>query len=659
LRSEAIHLGYPANFTIYDTDDAKSVIKEIVKTMGLDEKHYKPSFVYNRISSAKNSLYTFKEYQEDFTIQKEDERGNRPKIGEIFELYAKSCFKNGAMDFDDLLVNMYILLTNFPEILSKYQIKFQYILIDEYQDTNTAQYHIIKLLGAMHENICVVGDDAQSIYSFRGATVKNILQFKNDYDDVKTVKLEQNYRSTQNILNAANHLIQKNENQIKKELWTENLEGSKISLVGNFTDSDEGKFVADTINEEKLRNHFRNEQFAVLYRTNAQSRSIEENLRRANIAYRIYGGLSFYQRKEIKDVVAYLRVIANQQDEVSIKRIINYPKRAIGPTTVGKVSIIAQEKQLTFFEVLERANEFEDFSGSQGKHLQDFAKLITYFQQMQTVKNAYELAEEVGKMTGLIKDLKCDKTAEGIARVENVQELLNAIKEFTERPNDDGEIINRTLGEFLQEITLLTDADQNKNETDVVSLMTIHASKGLEFANVFVVGLEETLFPSSMSLYDRDDLEEERRLFYVAITRAKTNLWISFATNRYRFGNLVSNAPSRFLEELPDKYVNKTKANKPIRGNTNTFQHPASGGAQAIQQKKVVQTVAQHVVSTDFKTDDPNIMETGMKVEHARFGFGKIELIEGTITNKIATINFGSLGQKKIMLNYAKLRIVN
>ncbi len=658
LRVEAERLGYPSNFTIYDTDDAKSVIKAIVKEKNLDDKTYKASIIYNRISSAKNNLYSYREYLADADIQQEDARSNRPLIGQIFEAYSKRCFKNGAMDFDDLLVNMYILLSNFPEALSKYQTKFRYVMIDEYQDTNLAQYHIVKLLGAMHENICVVGDDAQSIYSFRGASMENIFQFQKDYDDVKVIKLEQNYRSTRNIIEAANKVISKNENQIKKNLWTEKESGDKIKLVCSFTDNDEGKFVADAITELKIRNHFHNKDIAILYRTNAQSRAFEESLRRSNIAYRIYGGLSFYQRKEIKDFVCYLRCVANPQDEEALKRIINYPARGIGDTSLNKISVYAREKEITFWQGL---NEIESigFKGATATALQNFVMMIKHFQGLQDKKNAYELAEEIGKQSGIVKELYTDKTVEGLARYENLQELLNSIKEYTETPTEDGELIERNLGSYLQQITLLTDADADtEEEQNTVKLMTIHAAKGLEFPIIFLVGMEENIFPSAMSMYDREDLEEERRLFYVAITRAKEKLWISFANNRYRFGSLVQNDPSRFIDELPAEMVDNSQAIKP------RFNTPKSkglfGNENAIQQKKVVNhsTATVHKTTSNFKAVDPSKLAKDMKVEHQRFGFGKIITLEGPANNRIATINFDApIGQKKIMLNYAKLSI--
>ncbi|MBS1775849.1 MAG: UvrD-helicase domain-containing protein [Bacteroidetes bacterium] len=671
LRAEANKLGYPNNFTIYDTDDAKSVIKSIVSDMKLDDKHYKPAYVYNRISAAKNSLVDPTTYQQDYQIQQEDARSNRPLIGAIYDAYSKRCFKNGAMDFDDLLFKMYLLLTHFPDVLAKYQHRFRYILIDEYQDTNLAQYQIIKMLGAVHENICVVGDDAQSIYSFRGATVQNILQFQDDYEDVKVVKLEQNYRSTQSILNVANTIISKNQNQIPKELWTSNEEGEKIKLVRTLTDNDEGRFVADAITEMKLRNHYKNKDFAILYRTNAQSRSFEESLRRMNITYKLFGGVSFYQRKEIKDFLAYLRIVVNTRDEENFKRIINYPARSIGKTSVDKLLIAANQQDKSFWEVLQFP-EMAGLRGASATAVENFVLMIQGFQTMIETHNAYDLAFTVGKRTGLVAELYNDKSVEGLARYENIQELLNSIKEFTETPDEEGELRDKSLGSYLQQITLLTDADQDKEgDADAVKLMTIHAAKGLEFPCVFNVGLEENLFPSSMSLYDRADLEEERRLFYVAITRAKERLWVTFAGSRYRFGSLVQNDPSRFIDEIPELYLDKSFTGIPHRtagapnglGNTlfPSFDKTPSLKklADKIQQQKAVASQVQHTPSTNFQADDPAKLDVGMKVEHQKFGFGKILNVEGGVHNRVATIEFEGQGAKKIMLNYAKLRIVN
>jgi DNA helicase-2/ATP-dependent DNA helicase PcrA len=730
LRAEATRIGYPSSFTIYDTDDAKSVLKTVINELNLDDKMYKPAVVYNRISAAKNALITAEEYANDFGLQQEDARANRPAISQIYLAYSKRCFKNGAMDFDDLLLQFYLILKHHPEALHKYQHKFNYIMIDEYQDTNPAQYEIIKLLGAMHENVCVVGDDAQSIYSFRGATIENILLFKRDYDDVKVVKLEQNYRSTKQILNVANQVIANNKGQIPKELWTDNGEGEKIRLVRTMTDNDEGKFIADSIQEQKLRNHYFNRDFAVLYRTNAQSRAFEESLRRMNIPYTIFGGISFYQRKEIKDYIAYLRIIVNTRDEEALKRIINYPVRGIGKTSLDKLILIANEKQITLWEVLTKAAEF-GFKAGTLEAIENFVLMIRSFASMLQKSNAYDVAFHVGKQTGLVKELFNDKSTEGVQRYENVQELLNSIKEWVDdkqnraQIDEDGVLLEtegntegqgtRDEGEgkidknvvdsepstdnqleepiparplredvllsaYLQQITLLTDADDKDEHADTVKLMTIHAAKGLEFSCVFAVGLEEMLFPNAMSINTREELEEERRLFYVVITRAKQKLWISYANTRYKFGQVVQNDPSRFINELPEDHLDRSYAGGGFRnqpsssaaermrgwGQTNTIQQtsffdqpkktnerPGYMPPPSSVTKPVV-----HQPSAGFKPSDTSDLREGQKVEHQKFGFGLVLKMEGAAHNPIATIKFDLNGEKKIMLNYAKLRIV-
>ncbi len=676
LRSEAPKLGYPTNFTIYDSDDAKSVIKSIVKELSLDDKQYKPNIVLNRISMAKNALVGPDEYANDWTLQQEDARSNRPQIGSIYKAYSRRCFKNGAMDFDDLLYKMYLLLSGYPEALSKYQHKFKYIMIDEYQDTNTSQYEIVKLLGAMHENVCVVGDDAQSIYSFRGATIENILQFQKDYDEIKVVKLEQNYRSTKNILNVANEVISYNKGQIEKKLFTENAEGEKIKLIRTMTDNDEGKIVADTIQELKLRNHYFNNDFAILYRTNAQSRSFEESLRRMGIVYRIYGGMSFYQRKEVKDFIAYLRLVVNPRDEEALKRVINYPVRGIGKTTIDKAILLANTKEVSVWDILTNA-AFHGFKSGTLECIDAFVTMVQMFQSELIKKNAYDLAIIVGKSTNIVKELFNDKTTEGLARYENVQELLNSIKEFTETPMnlEDGEVGDKGLGSYLQQIALLTDPEESKENVDSVKLMTIHAAKGLEFPVVFLGGLEETLFPSAMSINTREELEEERRLFYVAITRAKAKLHLSYANARYRFGQLQQNDPSRFIDEINEAFIDKSYAGSAARnnnssswaqstasermrrgfGNTPEKQAPAKTHYSSAPSRPQTK---EHVPSEDFIASDTAQLQEGNKVEHQKFGFGKVTKLEGASHNPIATILFDMNGEKKIMLNYAKLRIV-
>jgi DNA helicase-2/ATP-dependent DNA helicase PcrA len=692
LRFEAEKIGYPRNFTIYDTDDAKSVIKTVVNEMNLDDKHYKPSTVYNRISSAKNALVGPHEYKDDWAIQQEDMRSNRPAIAQIYESYTRRCFKNGAMDFDDLLLKFYELLKTVPESLSKYQHKFRYILIDEYQDTNPAQYEIIKLLGAMHENVCVVGDDAQSIYSFRGATIENILQFQKDYDDVKIVKLEQNYRSTKSILHIANHVIKNNKGQIEKVLFTENAEGEKIRLVRTMSDNEEGKYVADSIQEQKLRNHYSNKDFAILYRTNAQSRAFEEALRRMAIPYTIYGGISFYQRKEIKDLLCYLRVIVNPADEESLKRIINYPARGIGKTTLDKLILEANQKDISMWQALEHARDL-GFRAGTLESLEAFVLMIKSFNSMLTKTNAYDVAVHVGKQTNLVKELFNDKSTEGVQRYENIQELLNSIKEWTESPdNDEGEVVDKSLAAYLQQITLLTDADEKDPDADTVKLMTIHAAKGLEFSCVFAAGLEEGLFPNAMAINTREELEEERRLFYVVITRAKQRLWITYANTRYRFGTLIQNEPSRFIEEVPVEMLDKSYAGGGSRntgsqwgggsgfnrmkgwatkddgesgsaskqGGTYFNEKPSKTSEKPsyLAPKTPSTKVVEHVPSADFVPSDTSQLKAGQKVEHQKFGFGEVIRMEGAAHNPIATVKFELNGEKKIMLNYARLRIV-
>ena len=696
LRFEAEKIGYPRNFTIYDTDDAKSVVKTVIQEMNLDDKLYKPNIVYNRISAAKNALVGPAEYRNDYAIQQEDMRSNRPAIAQIYDAYVKRCFKNGAMDFDDLLLKFYELLKNVPESLAKYQHKFKFILIDEYQDTNPAQYEIIKLLGAMHENVCVVGDDAQSIYSFRGATIQNILQFQKDYDDVKIVKLEQNYRSTQHILDVANEVIKNNKGQIEKILFTENVQGDKIKLVRTMTDNDEGKFVADTIQEQKLRNHYNNRDFAILYRTNAQSRAFEESLRRMGIAYTMYGGISFYQRKEIKDFVAYLRLIVNPRDEEALKRIINFPARGIGKTTIDKLVLTANEQNISMWNVLEKAASV-GFRAGTLQALEEFTVMIKSFASMLTKHNAYDLAFHVGKHTNLVKELFNDKSTEGIQRYENIQELLNSIKEWTESPDtEDGELIDKSLASYLQQITLLTDADEKDPNADTVKLMTIHAAKGLEFSCVFAAGLEEMLFPNAMSINTREELEEERRLFYVVITRAKHNLWITYANTRYKFGQVVQNEPSRFIDEVPETSLDRSFAGggamnqggsgwgnsggfnrmkgwgsqqandsgAPSRQQGSYFNERPAGSKTAASQpsylgpKTSAPRVIEHKPSPDFVASDTSGLIAGQKVEHQKFGFGEVLKVEGSAHNPVATVKFELNGEKKIMLNYAKLRII-
>ena len=661
LRVEHEKIGFPSNFTIYDTQDSKSLIKTIVKEKNLDDKLYKPGIIYNRISAAKNSLISSENYLNDSEILSTDKSTGRPKIGEIYMTYQQRCFRASAMDFDDLLFKTNILLKQNPEILYKYQDKFKFILVDEYQDTNHAQYLIIKSLAARFENICVVGDDAQSIYSFRGANIQNILNFRKDYPDYQLFKLEQNYRSTKNIVEAANSIIRVNKDQIKKSVWTANNSGSKIKIIKSYSDNEEGKVVANEIFESASLHSISYKNFGILYRTNAQSRAFEEALRKINIPYRIYGGLSFYQRKEVKDLLAYFRLSANLNDEESLKRIINYPKRGIGLTTINKALVCANEKNVSLWDVVNEPDQFGFVvnSGTRAK-LDLFCSMIQNYNSRVNKSNAYELALEIAKNTGLIRDLSIDRTPEGIVRFENIQELLNGIQEFTKGNNE--QTLN-TLGDFLIDVALLTDADKNDNEdNNKVSLMTIHAAKGLEFSNVHVVGMEEDLFPSMMSKNSRSDLEEERRLFYVAVTRAKINLTLSYAVSRFKWGNLIQCEPSRFLEELDPKYVEHTFS---IKNNKKDFTNAISKNKTSILKNKFSKPLnhlkkINNLSSIHNNKEEKDILKVkvGDQVVHERFGKGKVVEVNGEFPNTKATVFFPSSGQKQLLLKFAKLQLI-
>lgn len=659
LRVEAEHIGYPKDFTIYDTDDSKSLIKTLLKEFQLDEKLYKPGIVYNRISNAKNSLITSDKYKNIPELLEADNSSGRPMISKLFEAYQARCFKAGAMDFDDLLVNTFRLFNEKSDILYKYQHKFKYIMVDEYQDTNLCQYMIVKKLSSMYENICVVGDDSQSIYSFRGANIQNILNFEKDYPDLAVFKLEHNYRSTSNIVNASSSIISNNKEKLDKKIFTENQEGDKIKILRALSDNEEGRLISQLIFEEKNNTHGLNSDFAILYRTNAQSRSFEEALRKNNIPYRIYGGTSFYQRKEIKDLLAYLKLVVNPNDEEALKRIINYPTRKIGNTTIEKLVYTANQNELSMWEVIQKINLFPDF-GAATAHLKNFYMLMSNFQTMQATKNAYEVAEYVAKNSGLVSHLREDKTVEGISKYENLVELLNAIKEFTE---DDTNENDKTLSFFLQDIALLTDADKDNDDTDKVTLMTIHSSKGLEFKNVFVVGLEENLFPSQLSLNSRHELEEERRLFYVAVTRAEQKLTLSFATSRFKYGNLIPCEPSRFIDEIDKKYVefefpqNKREIDAPrsLNPKTTTVSTYGKGYGMQVGKQLFSSNSVSIPASANFVAGDNNLLVEGDEVEHQRFGKGQVLKLEDSGENKKAIINFTQAGQKTLVLKFAKL----
>ena len=671
LRSEAEKLGFPSNFTIYDTQDSDRLIASIIKEMRLDKDLYKYKQIRTRISSFKNSLITVKAYNNNTELQESDKMMRRPETGAIYEEYVSRCFKAGAMDFDDLLLKTNELLNLYPDVLAKYQERFRYILVDEYQDTNHSQYLIVRALADRYQNICVVGDDAQSIYAFRGANISNILNFQSDYPDVTLYRLEQNYRSTKNIVNAANSIISHNKNKIKKIVWTSNETGPLIKINQLPTDSDEGRHVASNIFEFKMREHLRNSDFVVLYRTNAQSRALEDALRKREIPYKIYGGLSFYQRKEIKDIMAYLRLVINTKDEESLKRIIHYPARGIGQTTIDKLIVASKKYNITLFETIKKVKQI-NLNINQGTitKLENFITLIERFRIENELLNAFEITDLIIKKIGILKELKNDATPENISRIENIEELLNGILDFTEGQKELSDA-SGNLNEFLEDVALITDLDNKNNDnSDKVSLMTIHLAKGLEFPYVFVVGLEEDLFPSALSLNTRVELEEERRLFYVALTRAKKRAFLSYTISRYRWGKLIDAEPSRFIDEIGKEYVNhiKMKNNysfKPII-DTSIFQKQKSiKNSKDISENKISNPSIQQLSKIrkirreNLKTDNGisiNIKE-GMNVEHARFGYGTVINIEGKGSDKKAIINFQSSGVKNLLLRFAKLKV--
>ena len=680
LRSESERLGYPSNFTIYDTQDSRSLLKAIVKEMKLDDKLYKPAIVGSRISSAKNNLISPQAYLQNTDIQADDRETGRKKLGEIYMEYAKRCFKAGAMDFDDLLFKTNVLLKNFPDVLEKYQNKFKYILVDEYQDTNYSQYLIVKRLAAKTKNLCVVGDDAQSIYAFRGADIQNILNFKKDYPQYKLFKLEQNYRSSKVIVNAANSIIKNNKKQIKKNVWTANEEGDRIRVIKTYSDNEEGRFVSSDIFSIKQNEQANNLDFAILYRTNAQSRSFEESLRKLNIKYRIYGGLSFYQRKEIKDLIAYFRLTANHNDEEALKRVINYPKRGIGKGSLDKVTIVARENDVSMWEVLCNLPKFGvAVNAGTSNKITQFTNMIKAFATKLETDSASDLASEIGQASGLSPTLYADKSPEGVARYDNIQELQNGIKEFTDKSETDV-----FLSDFLLDVALLTDADNDDEEdNDKVTLMTIHASKGLEFPYVYVVGMEESLFPSQMALNSRSELEEERRLFYVAVTRAEKICTLSYALSRYKWGELSNCEPSRFIEEIDESFLDLSQSgggsSESFSGSGSSFSSSAPKQFGGKFSKRTVTPTAgatpkpkshkpsfgnrnlkkvSSTSSTPAKPVDTSKLAVGVQVKHSRFGKGKVLSIEGEAPNLKAVVFFPSTGQKQLLLKYAKLEII-
>ena len=681
LRSEADRIGYPRNFSIYDSADSKSLIKDILKEMSLDDKIYKPGMVQNRISSCKNNLIAAADYPEQVELVSDDHAAKRPKMAEVYKKYDQRLFQSGAMDFDDLLFKTNILFRDHADVLHRYQHKFQFIMVDEYQDTNFSQYLIVKQLAAVNENLCVVGDDAQSIYAFRGANIQNILNFRKDYPDYSLYKLEQNYRSTKVIVEAANSIIGNNKNQIKKNVWTANDEGSKIRLHQAPTDNEEGMFVANTIFKLQKEDGGTYHDFAILYRTNAQSRAMEEALRKLNIPYKIYGGLSFYQRKEIKDLLAYFRLTANHKDEEALKRVINYPARGIGKTTLEKLIVGASEREISIWEMIARCFEV-GISGATANKLNEFVTMIQSFATELTTKPAYDLGMHIAAASGLLVEVNADRTPEGVARVENLQELLAGLKEFSERELEDSSI--PSLSDFLIDVALLTDTvSTDVDESKCVSLMTIHSAKGLEFPNVFIVGMEENLFPSQMSLNAREDLEEERRLFYVALTRAEKRAILSYANSRFKWGQFTYCEPSRFIQEIDEKFLEATSGKKspspsksfdfgeergkfsgginklPLQERPKSSSPPAPPMPPQIDTtklKKVDMNAPVPLPAGDWAL--PHEIQVGVEVQHEKFGKGKVINVEGENPNEKATVFFPSEGQKQLLLKFAKLKIV-
>ena len=678
LRSEAERLGFPSNFTIYDSQDSVRLIGTIIKEMKLDKDRYKAKQILGRISSFKNNLITVRAYFNNSDLQQADLEASRPKTGDIYKEYVDRCFKSGAMDFDDLLLRTNELLARFPDVLAKYQDRFRYIMVDEYQDTNHSQYLIVRALADRFQNICVVGDDSQSIYGFRGANINNILNFQKDYSDAKTFKLEQNYRSSSNIVQAANSVIDKNKTKLDKEIWTANDAGEQVKVMRSISEGEEGRFVAQSIFENKMNHQLDNDSFAVLYRTNAQSRALEDALRKKGIPYKIYGGISFYQRKEIKDTLSYLRILINPNDEEALKRIINYPARGIGATTVDKLTIAANHYKKSIFDILLNLDKVDlKINTSTKNKLVNFTNMIQRFQIEAKAKNAFEVADSIVKQTQIVKDVQKDGTPEALNKVENVQELLNGIKDFITDKIEQGE--DASLTAFLEDVALATSLDNEKSDEPMVSLMTIHLSKGLEYPYVYIVGLEENLFPSAMSMNTRSELEEERRLFYVALTRAEKVAYLTYAQTRYRWGKLMDGEPSRFLEEIDDEFLEyltpklpppaanrfidsdlfdtspkQIRFEKPIQKKRKEFMAKKSKSPMMPDKGKLKKVSEATSKANLFDTD----VTIGNIVEHNRFGTGRVIGLEGKGPNKKAEIEFSTAGKKKLLLQFAKLKVI-
>ena len=657
LRIEAHKIGYTSNFTIYDSDDSQKLVSRIIKELNLDKEQYKYKIIFSRISSMKNNFISAQNYINDDELLLSDKISNRPKFHEIYKQYVERCFKAGAMDFDDLLLKTNELLNSYPETLSKYQNIFKYILVDEYQDTNHSQYLIIRSLSDKFQNICVVGDDAQSIYSFRGANINNILNFQKDFPDSKLFRLEQNYRSTKNIVNAANSIIENNQKRLKKNVWTNNESGEKISVNKLLTDGEEGRFVASSIFENKMQQQMQNRDFAILYRTNAQSRSFEDALRKKNIPYRVYGGLSFYQRKEIKDVLAYLRLLINNDDEQAFKRIINFPARGIGLTTLNKISVEAKKNSVSDYNFIKNYSKSSSLLNNSTKNkLLDFIVMIESIKTKLESHDVFDITKEVLKQSGLYNLYKNDESLEGINRIQNIEELLNGIKDFVEN-NDKSQV---SVSTFLQDVALATDQDSENNDDNKVSLMTIHLAKGLEFPYVYIVGLEENLFPSAMNLNSRSELEEERRLFYVALTRAEKKINLSYVLSRYRWGKPVDSEKSRFIDEIKDEFLENSIIQNSISRN---FSKNEEFNQVGVRYKRPEKKPPSNFVKIKSSNEKSNLFDSklviGNIVIHERFGKGKVVSIEGSGGDRKAEIKFEKNGTKKLLLRFSKLRIIS
>ncbi|MFV0153783.1 UvrD-helicase domain-containing protein [Empedobacter stercoris] len=682
LRVEAPLLGYPSDFTIYDQQDAVSVMTKIINELHLDKDIYKPKQVLGRISQYKNNLITVRAYHNNQALIEADNEAMRPRMGDIYRAYVDRCFKSGAMDFDDLLLRTNEILTRFPEVLAKYQERFKYIMVDEYQDTNHSQYLIVKALASRYENLCVVGDDAQSIYAFRGANIRNILSFKSDYPDAKMYPLEQNYRSTQMIVEAANQIIKQNQDQLEKNVWTANETGEKIAIYRGLSDADEARFIATQIWERQINEHFQPKDFAILYRTNAQSRALEEALRKKGIQYRVYGGTSFYQRKEIKDMVGYMRLLINQNDEEALLRTINYPARGIGQTTISKLLVAADQHQMSLFSLIENIAMYAPTIGinaGTSNKLNDFVLMIKRFQVMLKSHDVYEVTMEMAKTTQLLNALKEDSTPEGVSRLENVQELLNSIQGYVEEQQqlDEGDA---SLGGFLENIALATDADNEEDDDNKVNLMTVHLAKGLEFPVVFIAGLEENLFPSMMSVNTRAELEEERRLFYVALTRAEKVAYMTYSVSRFRWGKIIDCEPSRFLEEIDDRFLEWKNLHISARASNNSglsadlfgdepTPQPYQQREKSVARQNPRARVEPAQPRANFKpvnqtkssgTSPANAqgLQIGQVVVHDRFGRGVVKDLQGEPSDMKAIIHFDNAGEKKLLLNFAKLKVI-